>query len=76
MRPADCVLAALGADPQQRHRARGQREGDAEADPARPVIGFERIDFMELRPGEALAKPRIRRPRVGLRGASGGGKAT
>lgn len=76
MRAADRALAALGAEPQQRHRACGQREGDAKADPARPVIGFARIDFMELRPGKALAKPRIRCPRVGLRRASGSGKAT
>jgi hypothetical protein len=76
MRAADRALAALGADPQQRHRACGQRQGNAKADPARPVIGFKRIDFMELRPRETLAEPRIRRPRIGLRGASGSGKAT
>ncbi len=76
MQPALRALPRLGAQPQQRHRPGGERQGQSESRGARPVLALQRIDFMELRLRQPFGSPGIDRCRRRLRSPAGSGKAT
>lgn len=76
MQPALRTLPRLGAQPQQRHRSGGERQGQSEPRGARPILALQRIDFMKLRARQPFRSPGIDRCRRRLRSPASGGKAT
>jgi hypothetical protein len=76
MEPPTRALGRFRPQPQDRNRARGDRQRDHHARGAGAVLPFGGKHLVKLAAGEPFAQPGIRRAPVALRQPAGRSKAT